>query len=96
MKISYIYIITNGEDYKVGVSVNPKRRIKQLQTGNPETLKIAATFKLPADKVYSLEKEAHREIQYKYQKRGEWFKGATFFHINLLVDMICDGHIIEE
>ena len=31
---SYIYIISNGEAFKVGLSKDPKRRVRQLQTGN--------------------------------------------------------------
>lgn len=96
MDESFIYIITDGTDFKVGVTKNsPEKRLKQLQTGNPKKLEISATFKVPSDLVYQLEREVHKEIQYKYVKRGEWFKGATFFHINLLVDKICGDHTIE-
>lgn len=92
---SYIYIITNGEDYKVGVSVDPKKRLKQLQTGNSKKLTIVSTFEVSADDVYKMEKEAHREIQIRYEKRGEWFKGASAWHINLLVDKVYQKFVKE-
>jgi hypothetical protein len=93
---SYIYIITNGEDYKVGVSVNPQKRLKQLQTGNSKKLSIVNTFEVPADDVYKMEKEAHKEIQICYEKRGEWFKKASAWHINVLVDKVYQKFVKEE
>jgi len=94
--ISYIYIITDGENFKVGVTKNdPLKRLKQLQTGNPKILRIARTFKLPSDKVYSLEREAHKAIQRRYAKRGEWFKSANGWDIGTIVDMICEKDLID-
>lgn len=93
---SYIYIITDGTDYKIGVTKNdPSKRMKGLQTGNSRDLELFSTFKVPADKVYKLEKEAHKEIQKQCVKRGEWFKNISGWHINVLVDMICDGYIVD-
>ena len=88
MKISYVYIISNGEDFKVGVSVNPEKRIKQLQTGNPRRLHLVATFAVAKKDVFKMEKEAHSKIIGWYPKYGEWFKGATEFHVNMIVDMV--------
>jgi predicted GIY-YIG superfamily endonuclease len=87
MKKSYVYIITDGEDYKVGVSDNPGKRLKQLQTGNPKKLRIVSTFTLPEKSTaFKVERESHTKIGALYEKRGEWFKGASEFHINLIVD----------
>jgi hypothetical protein len=88
MNTSYIYIISDGQDYKVGVSINPNKRLKHLQTGNPKKLKIIALFEVDKKDVYKMEKEAHRKIQAWYPKRGEWFTGASEFHVNLLVDEV--------
>lgn len=92
---SFIYIITNGEDYKVGVSKNPNKRLKQLQTGNPKKLEIVSLFEVPSEIVYAMEREAHKAIQSKYAKSGEWFKGATAFHVNLLVDTVYQRFVKE-
>lgn len=87
MKKSYVYIITDGEDCKVGVSDNPAKRLKQLQTGNPKKLKIVDTFEVPRKEIaFKVEKEAHSKIQSLYEKRGEWFKGATEYHVSMIVD----------
>ena len=40
----YMYIISNDKGYiKVGISKNPKRRLKQLQTGNQNKLTLLFT-----------------------------------------------------
>jgi hypothetical protein len=89
---NYIYIITNGEDYKVGFSKNPNKRLKQLQTGNSKKLKLINVYQVPDRLVRIIEKEAHREIRIRYEKRGEWFKGASEFYVKLLVDMVCEKY----
>jgi len=97
MDASYIYIITDGIDFKIGVTKNdPKKRLKQLQTGNPKVLEIANTFKVPSSEVYKLEKEAHKLVQYRYAKRGEWFRNANGWDLKTIVDMICEKYIIED
>lgn len=98
MKPAYIYIITDGDNnFKVGLTKSdPEKRLKQLQTGHPKKLTIHSYFKVPLDKVFELEKLAHKELQSKYQKRGEWFKNGNGWYINLLVDMICENYLIED
>jgi hypothetical protein len=88
MSKSYVYIISDGQDYKVGVSNNPDKRLKQLQTGNPKKLKIVNLFEVEKTKVFKMEKEAHNKIRGWYIKSGEWFKNASEFHINLIVDEV--------
>ncbi len=95
---AFIYIISDEHhNFKIGVTKNhPDLRLKQLQTGHPEKLTLVNFFKVPLDKVFELEKEAHRILQYKYPKRGEWFKKANQWHINLLVDSVCEKYIILD
>jgi hypothetical protein len=93
MKKSYVYIITNGEDLKVGVSYDPEKRLKQLQTGNSKKLRIVSKFEVEKRDVFKMEKEAHAKIIGFYQKRGEWFKGAMEFHVNLILDTIHQKYI---
>lgn len=97
MNYSFIYIITDGINFKIGVSKkDPNLRLKQLQTGHPTKLSLYNTFKVPADKVFLLEKEAHRIVQQQYEKRGEWFKNGYGWHINVLVDSVCEKYLIES
>ena len=77
MKPQFLYVIApEASDYgpcKLGISTNPARRVKQLQTGHSETLAVRYSEEVDPDKVYLFEKLLHRDINYLRQ-RGEWFK----------------------
>lgn len=92
---SYLYIITDGQNnFKIGITKNePEKRLKQLQTGHPKKLSIVSIFKLPREEIFKLEKQAHRVLQSKYLKRGEWFEGNQW-HIHLLVDEVCHNYLL--
>ena len=92
MKYSYIYIISDGVSFKVGISVDPAKRIKALQTGSPKKLELLHTFKIPKDKIFRAEKECHSALNSKFIKRGEWFHNATEFSVRIIVDEICDTY----
>ena len=53
---------------KVGRSKDPQKRLKQLQTGNPNKLKLIASFKGEGWK----EKTLHERLR-RYRLEGEWF-----------------------
>jgi hypothetical protein len=74
MSLSYLYIIAASEagPVKLGVSDQPARRLKQLQTGHPQVLTIFHQEEVSADLVYFLEHNLHTDIRYK-RLRGEWF-----------------------
>lgn len=69
---SYVYLIkiSNEGIYKIGVSKDVNKRVKQLQTGNPEKIEIIKTFlsKYP----YKIESVLHRRYKYK-NVQGECF-----------------------
>jgi len=73
----YIYIISNEQGYiKVGVSNNPERRVKQLQTGNEHKLKLLfkEEFDCTRHHLLHIEKELHKQLRYMATKTvGEWF-----------------------
>ena len=60
---AYVYIIKVSSEgiYKVGVSKNVKRRVKQLQTGNPEPIEIVKTFL--SNYPYKIESVLHRRFK---------------------------------
>ena len=70
--MKHVYLIQSLENsyYKIGVSRNPKRRIKELQTGNSSELKLVESYQSEfADKI-------ERTLQRRYshlRKEGEWF-----------------------
>ena len=70
MKNDDLYIIQSDVTgmIKIGRSKNPEKRLKQLQTGNPNRLKLIATFKGQGWK----EKLIHEDLK-RWRKKGEWF-----------------------
>lgn len=73
MTTSYIYVIgAEGPPYKVGISKNPERRLKSLQTAFPYKLKLHVKKSTEIAKVKLLETIIHRNIN-NYRTNGEWF-----------------------
>lgn len=67
----YIYLITDDISYKIGISKNdPNKRLKTLQTGSANTLRIVDVFLSNYANV--LEKTLHRTFELEHH-RGEWF-----------------------
>lgn len=62
--ITYLIKDTINNQYKIGRSVNPYNRYKQLRTANPYILLIGTTN--------TPEKELHKKYN-KYRISGEWF-----------------------
>lgn len=73
MNVSYIYIIGgDSPPYKVGISKNPKKRLKSLQTGSPYPLTIHSLTETCITKTKLLETVIHRHLKH-YRTNGEWF-----------------------
>lgn len=70
--MSYIYIIGTDEQVKIGFSKHPEKRLKQLQTGNMNKLKLYYKEEIQDTKVRIVEKLIHRDL-ISYKKVGEWF-----------------------
>jgi predicted GIY-YIG superfamily endonuclease len=70
----YIYVISCASSdeapCKIGISDNPEKRVKQLQTGHPKKLKIKYTKELDNARLY--EKRLHKDMSY-LRSHGEWF-----------------------
>ena len=75
---AYIYIISDNNGYmKIGVSKNPKIRLKQLQTGHPTKLEILFTeeFYCKRSHLLKIDTLIHKKVKTIAQKvKGEWFK----------------------
>lgn len=67
---SYVYFIQDGRKgaVKIGMTVDPEKRLRDLQTGNPRTLRIRHV--IPGDR--STEKALHARFE-PARIRGEWF-----------------------
>lgn len=68
-----VYFIRHGNSgpIKIGRASEVKRRIGQLQTGNPTALQLLGW--LVASNDAAMEKELHEHYS-EYRARGEWFK----------------------
>ena len=60
---SYVYLLKVSSDgiYKIGVAKDVNRRVKQLQTGNPEEIQILKTFH--SQYPYKIESYLHRKYK---------------------------------
>ena len=73
----YVYIIQSGTSkkapIKIGMSDEPEKRIKQLQTGNPQLLRIIISIKCNSRQhAYDLERTLHRMLE-RNNILNEWF-----------------------
>ena len=69
-----LYIIeSNTNLYKIGISKNPVKRLKQLQTGNGTKLRLVQMFLVPNERL--LERKIHSMLwQCKsMNQKSEWF-----------------------
>lgn len=78
MSECYVYMIRNGpkskSPIKIGMANNPKQRVKELQTGNPEVLHIVMTIKCNSRKHARLvERTLHNQLC-GVNVLGEWYK----------------------
>ena len=71
---TFVYVIAARPEgpCKIGFSVNPTKRLRQLQTGHPEILRIHHVQGFEEKRAKLIERIIHRTISYKRQT-GEWF-----------------------
>lgn len=72
--ITYIYVIASTPEgpSKIGLSKNPKRRLRQLQTAHPEILHLFHEEEFEAGRARLIEECIHKTIRHK-RSVGEWF-----------------------
>jgi hypothetical protein len=85
-----VYLIrSNDGKYKIGISINPSKRIDQLNTGNPEKLELIESYEsVNASKI---ETSLHNRYMYARQN-GEWFD----LSISEEVDFLTNCKIIDK
>lgn len=70
-KRAHVYFIATADKIKIGVAFDPLKRLRGLQTGNPEKLELIATFRGGL----ALEGEIHAKYA-RHRVHGEWFHRA--------------------
>lgn len=70
--MKFVYLIQSLENshYKIGISKNPQRRIKELQTANSSQLKLVESYQ--SEYAEKIEGILHRRYSHLH-KEGEWF-----------------------
>lgn len=76
----YVYLMTDGRYYKIGSSMNPFRRLKQLKTASPK-IKLLGYYKKKT------EEQLHKKFK-KWKVAGEWFN-LPKYEVDML---LCDMH----
>lgn len=73
--MTQIYVIAteNATICKIGISDNPAARLKQLQTGNAEILKIHHTVELGSRRKAELIESLIHKNNSTHRMKGEWF-----------------------
>lgn len=70
---SYVYVIgVSNSPVKIGSATNVDRRLRSLQIGCPDELKVFFTIWLRGPVAQKVECEAHRRLEGSH-RRGEWF-----------------------
>lgn len=100
----FVYVISDGDNIKIGYSKSPRGRLKALQTANSSQLKILRAFQVQGQAAaLAHEKTLHSKFK-KQRIRGEWFSGDILeqvvehfeYHINLLQEMEVDTEILRD
>lgn len=74
----FVYLIKyeDANLYKIGISKNPKNRLKQLQTSNPQNLLLLEQFKTN----YGFKLERYVQLNLKNNNiKLEWFESDSDF-----------------
>ncbi|NEQ48062.1 MAG: GIY-YIG nuclease family protein [Leptolyngbya sp. SIOISBB] len=74
--------------FKVGVSKNPLKRIKQLRTGNPRALTLRHT--ILSHNAKKLERKIHKDLC-EFNEQGEWFQDDSHTAINIFGEEVFKG-----
>lgn len=71
---SYIYVIASSPDgpSKIGISIHPEKRVRQLQTGRDDVLRLFHKEAIPRERAQLMEGVIHRENRH-LRTKGEWF-----------------------
>lgn len=101
--ICFVYVIQSGKGkhmpVKIGMSENPEKRIKQLQTGNPNLLRIIALIKCRDRKHASLVEKTFHSLMIDKNLLNEWFspkKGVILKSILKMSDSDSDATISAD
>jgi hypothetical protein len=70
----YLYAILDEQTgyVKLGYSVNPDQRLRELQTANSGALRVIHRARIREDRARLVEQRLHHDLNH-HRVRGEWF-----------------------
>jgi hypothetical protein len=71
MKTEYCYLMTDGVYYKIGKSINPNQRLKQLKTANPNINLIDYTDKIKEKDLHKLYINSKVDLEWYNLKQNQ-------------------------
>lgn len=93
----FLYVIGAGQTdnpTKIGVASNVENRLRELQTGNPQPLKVLFSVELDPEIVRKAEAACHRLLD-KCRLYGEWFDAEREIAIRA-VNEVLSGRLWER
>ena len=101
--MGFVYLICDGEHFKIGVTTGTlEKRLKQLQTGNPNELWISKSYKTMTP--FRLEQLLH--VYFKNNNvKNEWFELDAYTvlhfteiceHTQKIIDALADNPYIKN
>jgi T5orf172 domain len=91
MPDQFMYVIAANSEgpVKLGISADPDQRVRELQTGHPEPLKVLHREPVDTERVRLFERLLHRDNNH-HRLHGEWFdltvEQATAYVIFTLIE----------
>jgi len=77
-----VYLIRGNDGrYKIGTSIKPNKRIRQLQTGNSDELDLIHIYE--SNNALIIETSLHNRYSYD-RKKGEWFDMSIVDEVRFL------------
>ena len=73
-----LYIASSGEAIKIGRSVDPQTRVRDLSVGNPEDIELLHEWE--SENPVQMEKALHKHCE-QWNKSGEWFSNEAYYYI---------------
>lgn len=86
----FVYVLRKKNDsdapFKIGKAKDPVSRLKKLQTGNPEKLRVIHLVKCRSEMhSRAIESELHARLK-KYKMTGEWYKPCALGKFREIMD----------
>jgi predicted GIY-YIG superfamily endonuclease len=91
----FIYVIAANPSgpVKLGISNNPEKRVRQLQTGHADTLYVFHKEPVEQERVKIFERLLHRDNRHM-RLRGEWFNMSVEHAISYVLFTIIQYELI--